>query len=44
MFWSQPGAQTFSPYAESASRRVDQFWKARFDGYAACNDLVPLAA
>jgi hypothetical protein len=45
MFWSEPGAQNILALrCIHASRRVDQFWKARLNDHAAHNDPLPLAA
>ena len=45
MFWGVPGAQNILALrCVSASRRLDVFWKARLNTYAARNDCLALAA
>ncbi len=45
MFWSVPGAQNILALrCTSASRRLDDFWKARLNTHAAANDCLALAA
>jgi hypothetical protein len=45
MFWSVPGAENILSFrCINAGRRLDAFWKYRFNQKAACNDVLPLAA
>jgi hypothetical protein len=45
MFWGQPGAQNILALrCLHASRRLDEFWKARLNSHAARNDGLSLAA
>lgn len=45
MFWGVPGAENILALrCISASRRLDDFWKARLNTHAARNDCLPLAA
>lgn len=45
MFWSEPGADKILAFrCIYASRRLDSFWKHRFNSRAAENDPLPLAA
>jgi hypothetical protein len=45
MFWGEPGAENILALrCIHSSRRLDEFWKARFNTHAACNDALPLAA
>lgn len=45
MFWGKPGAENILALrCIHASRRLDEFWKARLNAHAAHNDCLPLAA
>jgi hypothetical protein len=45
MFWGKPGAENILALrCIHASRRLDEFWKARLNAHAARNDCLPLAA
>ena len=45
MFWGEPGAENvLALRCIHSSRRLDEFWKARLNTRAACNDALPLAA
>jgi Uncharacterised protein family (UPF0236) len=45
MFWGAGGAQNILALrCVSASRRLDDFWKARLNGHAATNDCLALSA
>lgn len=45
MFWGKPGAENILALrCIQASRRLDEFWKARLNAHAARNDCLPLAA
>lgn len=45
MFWGVPGAENILALrCVSASRRLDDFWKARLNAHAAANDCLALAA
>ncbi len=45
MFWGKPGAENvLALRCIHASRRLDQFWKARLNTHAARNDCLSLAA
>jgi urease accessory protein UreF len=45
MFWGVPGAENILALrCIHSSRRLDEFWKARLNQHAACNDALPLAA
>lgn len=45
MFWSVPGGENILAFrCIHASRRLEAFWKTRFDQHAARNDALPLAA
>ena len=45
MFWGAPGAENILALrCIHSSRRLDEFWKARLNDHAACNDALPLAA
>jgi hypothetical protein len=45
MFWGVPGAENILALrCVSASRRLDEFWKARLNTHAATNDCLKLAA
>ena len=45
MFWSESGAESIlAMRCIGSSRRLDQFWKQRFNDRAASNDCLPLAA
>lgn len=44
MFWSQSGAENILAFRSiHASRRLDQFWRAYLDAFAAENDSLPFA-
>lgn len=45
MFWGKPGAENvLALRCLQASRRLDQFWKARLNAHAARNDCLSLEA
>ena len=45
MFWGEPGAENILALrCLHASRRLEEFWKARLNAHAARNDCLPLAA
>ncbi len=45
MFWGKPGAENILALrCIQASRRLDEFWKARLNAHAARNDCLPLVA
>jgi hypothetical protein len=45
MFWGEPGAENILALrCIHSSRRLDEFWQARLNTHAACNDALPLAA
>jgi hypothetical protein len=45
MFWGLPGAENILALrCIRASRRLDEFWKARLNNHAAANDCLALAA
>jgi hypothetical protein len=45
MFWGEPGAENILALrCIHSSRRLNEFWQARLNTHAACNDALPLAA
>jgi len=44
-FWGEAGAENILALrCIQSSRRLNEFWQARLNTYAACNDALPLAA